>query len=709
MTGIGHKFHQFQSKPVDSQMDESRTSQVLEVARFFRMPPVKLGVNTPGTVSYASSEQADLDYYKGPLLDWITREEQEFNRKLIPASERRQQFIKHNANAFLRADTAARTAFYSAVLDRGVANADEVRELEDWNPQPNGIGKMFLVQGAQVPKDQLAAVIEAKIKKDSTPKPAPVAPAPAADTDAVRDVLTSVTETMVTLGQQVAAMAEQQRNLDAVTEDLAAERQTVAVCQAEACTTRIAVEQLTTERDEAIVRAETLAATAESATTDREVHAAAAEQARREASDAAQRAEAALVAQQDAEAALTAADDRLTALTTERDAMSTDLQATQARVTDLEAQLTTTQATAAVDATERATALAAAAESLASTQAALDQGAVEVTALRNQLQVMEVAHAANLGDRDRSVEELRAQIQTAETRLSDAAAATAAIQQVRDEIAVEAETLRSQIATLESSHSTNIAERDQALDALRVELHAAQSLLTESDAERAIRLAELAATAERLMAELTAVEARAENDRVQHAAQVAPVQAALEASEQAHTTLQLRVAELEAKTATAESTALQAQQHLAGERAARIERMTATIAAHRGLVADVVGRMTRRQAQQARAKQATPEKLRRWLAGVVSVETPICQEALLPSIRVRLAAKGSTEDPVRVTGALVAEHLAAFEALMRDVLDAPTEDFHAELERVLLRWETERPGVVADALLEEEIRHVRAL
>lgn len=711
VTGTGHKFHQFASKPSESQMDESRTAQVLEVARFFRMPPVKLGVNTPGAVSYASSEQADLDYYKGPMLDWITREEQEFNRKLIPAPERRQQFIKHNASAFLRADTKGRTEFYGSMLDRGVFNADDVLELEDLNPQPGGVGKMYLVQGAQVPKDQLKAVIDAKIKKDSTPKPAPVAPAPAGsgESDAVREVLTSVTATMSTLGERVAVMAEQQRSLDVVTADLAAERVTMAECNAALAAANDAVMQRESDRDEAIARAEMLAIAAADATTARETHAADAAQARQEVAALVQRADAAIVAQQDAAASAEAAEERQTALTEERNAIATELEATRTTVADLESQLTAEQAAAAILATERAAHAIAAAEALASMQDARDQASTEVNEIRSQLQSLEVAHAANLVERDAAIDAMRSQLAAAETLRAEAATALDEMQSGRDQLAAEAETLRTQLSTTEASHAAIVGESQQSIEELRTNLRAAEALLAETDEERVSRLSDLTATADRLTGELAAAEVRAEAERVAHASAVAPVQAALEASEQVQASLQSRVVELESRVAETEGIALRAQQHLEGERASRIERMTATIAAHRGLIADVLGRMTRRQAQQARAKQATPEKLRRWLASVVSVEAPICHEALLPSIRVRLAAKGSTEDPVRVTTALVAEHLSAFESLMRGVLDEPVEDFHAELERVLVRWETERPATVADALLEEEVRHVRAL
>jgi HK97 family phage portal protein len=162
--------------PTDAQMEELRVQQVLEVARFFRIPPHRLGVNTPGTVSYASVEGANIDYYTGPLLDWGTLVEQEFKRKLIPSLERRQQFIKHNFNAFLRGDTVSRTAFYQAMVNLGIFNADMVLELEDLNPQPNGQGKVFLVQGAMVPKGKLEALAESQIEKNKAKGQPPAGP-----------------------------------------------------------------------------------------------------------------------------------------------------------------------------------------------------------------------------------------------------------------------------------------------------------------------------------------------------------------------------------------------------------------------------------------------------------------------------------------------------------------------------------------------------
>lgn len=165
----------------DSQMDELRDKQVEEVARFFNIPLYKLKVSKPGAVSYASAEMADLDYYKSCLLTWITLWEQELNRKVIAPLEARQQFVKHNEKAFLRGDMKSRYDAYAMLLDKGVLCADDVLALEDMNPQPNGQGKLFLVQQAMIPKDQLAALVDSQITKNTQPKTPPAAPGSSAD------------------------------------------------------------------------------------------------------------------------------------------------------------------------------------------------------------------------------------------------------------------------------------------------------------------------------------------------------------------------------------------------------------------------------------------------------------------------------------------------------------------------------------------------
>jgi hypothetical protein len=53
-------------------------------------------------------------------------------------SGRGKLYFKHNVKGLLRADTAARTAFYQAMLDRGVFSINDVRDLEDMSPVKGG-------------------------------------------------------------------------------------------------------------------------------------------------------------------------------------------------------------------------------------------------------------------------------------------------------------------------------------------------------------------------------------------------------------------------------------------------------------------------------------------------------------------------------------------------------------------------------------------
>lgn len=194
----GWKYTKTGVAPNEAQMDELRDKQCMEVARFFNFPLYKLKVAVAGAQSFASNEQADLDYFKGPLLTWYVNCEQEFNSKLLPEhSSYGSSFFKHNMTAFMRGDAAGRTSLYTALLDRGVYCADDVLEMEDLNPQPGGQGKLFLVQGAMVPKDQLAEVVQAGIDKKKQPKPQPPPPTPAPTPDpnarALEDALTRAT------------------------------------------------------------------------------------------------------------------------------------------------------------------------------------------------------------------------------------------------------------------------------------------------------------------------------------------------------------------------------------------------------------------------------------------------------------------------------------------------------------------------------------
>lgn len=127
--------------PNDSQFLESRQFSVTEIARWFNLPPHKLKDLTRSSFSNIESEQRS--FYTDTLLPSIVDLEQAYDMQLLTDGDRMNYgrgrlYFKHSAKGILRGDVAAQSAFYSAMLDRGVLSINEVRELEDLDPIPGG-------------------------------------------------------------------------------------------------------------------------------------------------------------------------------------------------------------------------------------------------------------------------------------------------------------------------------------------------------------------------------------------------------------------------------------------------------------------------------------------------------------------------------------------------------------------------------------------
>ena len=132
-------------------------------------------------------------------------------------------------------------------------------------------------------------------------------------------------------------------------------------------------------------------------------------------------------------------------------------------------------------------------------------------------------------------------------------------------------------------------------------------------------------------------------------------------------------------------------------------RSLTVLAAYRDLVLETMGRMVRLEVDGARRKQASQEKVARWLETFPILHRARCLDALTPIIRVHLALTRSAADPAAVAGVLVDGHLEAFGAALAPVLAGERETFHAALEATLETWERGRPGAVADAVIREHI------
>jgi HK97 family phage portal protein len=137
----GMKLEKIGIPPDDSQFLESRQFQIPEVARWFNVPPHKLKDLTKSSFSNIESEQQS--FYGDTILPWLVRFEQNFNMQLLSPSDkdysgRGRLYWKHNAEGILRADTAARAAYYSSMFNIGALSINEIRAYEDKDPVEGG-------------------------------------------------------------------------------------------------------------------------------------------------------------------------------------------------------------------------------------------------------------------------------------------------------------------------------------------------------------------------------------------------------------------------------------------------------------------------------------------------------------------------------------------------------------------------------------------
>jgi HK97 family phage portal protein len=122
----------------DAQLLEVQQHNDEQVAGIFGMPGHRVGIMKPGSVSYASVENADLAYVKYVVGAQAKANEEAMTRDLLSAREQNRYVIEYLLESLLRGDSAARAAFYTALGALEAITPNEVRERENMNPLPGG-------------------------------------------------------------------------------------------------------------------------------------------------------------------------------------------------------------------------------------------------------------------------------------------------------------------------------------------------------------------------------------------------------------------------------------------------------------------------------------------------------------------------------------------------------------------------------------------
>lgn len=128
----GTKWNKIGVEPEKAQAIETMKFTIDDCARIFQIPPHKLG--SMEFSKYNNVEQLQIDFVCTTMLYWFRKWEQEVNFKLFLPSERGRMFCEILADAALRGNTEARTAYYASGRQWGYLSINDIRAKENLNP-----------------------------------------------------------------------------------------------------------------------------------------------------------------------------------------------------------------------------------------------------------------------------------------------------------------------------------------------------------------------------------------------------------------------------------------------------------------------------------------------------------------------------------------------------------------------------------------------
>jgi HK97 family phage portal protein len=139
----GVKFEKIGLPAEDAQYIETRKFDIAEIARIYSVP-LHLLQEVTGTTSWGSGiEELNYAFLQYTLRPYLVQAEQELNRRVLGASK--EYFVEHLIEGMLRAKLADRIQAYIAGRQNGWYSADDVRDLENQNPLPDGQGETYMV------------------------------------------------------------------------------------------------------------------------------------------------------------------------------------------------------------------------------------------------------------------------------------------------------------------------------------------------------------------------------------------------------------------------------------------------------------------------------------------------------------------------------------------------------------------------------------
>jgi len=534
---------------------------------------------------------------------------------------------------------------------------DDVRELEDWNPLPNGAGKNYFIQSNNQPLDRVDEIVDKQVAPD--PKPVVQAPAAKDDGEDEKKAQRMVEEIRIALAAVESRIADTAAKITTVEMDNLSLKEAKSELEVDASGLRA---QLAKEQSEA----NQLRVLLMDATARAEALAAARDAERLEAQEKAEE----LRAQVDA--AHADVSDAKSAAALELERVTAELNAMAARANQAESDhrvMHQTVVAADLALTKLQADLVVAEALYTETSTALETERVALEAARAQVAQLQTAIAEAQQERARLDADRLA-------KLADAATSAQAADEAH-RIATEA-AAKLKLATDEAEAARQLLEEETAA---RVQAEQAQAAIRTT-----LDTATVSSDAERRAAAQALEDATAKRT----------------AAEQA---LAETVAKLEAEQALRSA----AEAALPALKATYIAQRQATITARRKVIATQAGKVVGVECDRARRNQTTPAKLLAWAESFYMMQEDKFVDALRDIMQEVLIDMGSDADVDTYTRNKVRPQLLAAVAQIRAVASGDPEEFPVALEHLLTRWERERPAAIADAVVQEEMTYVRSL
>lgn len=132
----GLKVQRLTVNPKDAQFIEGRAFTVVDIARWFGVPPHKIGDLEKTTIG--NVEEQNIQFVTDTIRPMCEKREQEYDRKLFIGSDEGRYFVKYDLNALLRGNMAARATYYQTMVNIGAMAPNDVLQSEDKQPYEGG-------------------------------------------------------------------------------------------------------------------------------------------------------------------------------------------------------------------------------------------------------------------------------------------------------------------------------------------------------------------------------------------------------------------------------------------------------------------------------------------------------------------------------------------------------------------------------------------